>query len=193
MTKRRRETTKIALGTKTNPILQRVYVIHAKTKVTINGTLADALLGTPGETVGCHLSECCMNKNNKSVWVEHPPPILAAFTRSTAYMLIQLYKQKRAGIDGVAVKYRHNYSDIVDLNDTDPAKTIVRRNPKLAERSFTLYPPNPRKLDQPKNRPSGKTFTGRRRALVPAGALRRAETAGLLNPGVVKLLKREED
>lgn len=191
MTKPR--TTRIFTGTPEYPEYLRVKVIDAKEKLTINGTMADALMGRPGLTVGCQLSFCA--QNNADAFPH--PVIVVAVTKSTLLAVAELFNEARRNkefkkhgfrIDGLAYKYRHSLGKWVKMNDTDKAKATVKAHPELAERPFTLYPPTGPRLDQRKDRNRGNR-TGTKVPTIPAGALRRAVAAGLVNEGVAGVLE----
>ncbi len=154
-----------------------VPVRDAKTKVRINGTVADALSGAPGVTIGCHLSNAA--RNNATAFPH--ACVMVAFTRSRALAITKI----RGGQPKSCVRYEHSYKDIVELNDTDRNRDRIRQNPKLANREFVLRPP--RKCP---SRPSagGEDRTGERtgenHVRVWRGALKRAQDANLINAGL---------
>jgi hypothetical protein len=156
----------------------RVTVEDAKNVVKMPGSLIDALSGKAGATIGCHLSNCA--QRNANVF---PHAVkMASFTKSTALIITAI----KNGQPAHAVRYRHEYSELVDLNDTDKNRRKVKANPKLAERTFTLYPPQvPRSARPGQSRPGGPSLvTGEKRAVVPRGALARAQRAGLINAAI---------
>ena len=174
----RRATARIYYGDhRTQPVLYwTVKVRLAKKPVTIDGTLLDAIRGTPGSTIGCHLSNCA-HRNTDAF--EHPC-YFAAFTKTTCLVVEKITR----GQPSHAVKYRHGYGDLVEINDKKVNNRFIRRHPELAERQFVLRPPR-------KMRPLGRDHTStyaapyHKRALVPRGALKRAIDAGLVSPGLV--------
>ena len=146
----------------------------AKKDVVVNGTLKDALLGTPGQTIGCHLSHCALN--NAKLFPH--PFILASFTASTCSIVTKITN----GAPSRAVRYIHSYGKFVDLNDTDKNKDTILKNPKLANRSFVLRAPagNYRRGARHRvNTTAGKS-NGASSHVVPRGALARARKAGLV-------------
>jgi hypothetical protein len=144
----------------------------AKHDVVIDGTLADAMMGIPGDTIGCHLSKCA---TRNSAAFPHAFK-LAAFNKTTCFIMDRIAKGKPSHM----VKYRHSYGKLVDLNDKDIAKTFVREHPELVERSFVL-----RKMRTRKKVPGAHGDADRKRAgnphpVVPRGAMKRALDAGLI-------------
>lgn len=181
MTKRkavpRQKTARIYYGvSEGEPLFWRVRVTDAKGPVQMPGTLVDALTGKAGATIGCHLSNCA--KRNAEVF---PHPVkFASFIKSTAYIVTKI----KNGQATDAVRYRHSYSELVDLNDSDKNRRKVRDNPLLAERTFTLYPPQaarPHRHHGYRPPEAHEGTTGELRAVVPRGALARAQRAGLIN------------
>jgi len=153
----------------------RVPVSDAKVDVTLNGTLADALTGKPGVTIGCHLSNCATRNKN-----EFPHPVFyAVFTKTKAYIIDRW--SKRTGSPSHCVRYSHNLGLFVDLNDKDGKKKLVKQHPEIVERTFVLHPPQKRPSQS--NIEEGarkKNVTNDRRPVMPYGALRRAKEAGLI-------------
>ena len=168
----------------TAPLYWTVNVTDAKVPVKINGTLKDALQGAPGSTVGCHLSLCA--KRNKEKFPH--PFFLAAFTGSRALVVDQV----KNGKPYHAVRYIHDYGSLVELNDTDKKKSVIRAMPQLAEREFTLSVPWRQKsrpqsvVVRPRgNRPDG---VGNKKPYVSRGALKRAVAAGFISTPVAKAI-----
>lgn len=144
----------------------------AKQEVIINGTLADAMRGKPGMTIGCHLSNCAM-RNAK----EFPHPVkLVAFTRRSCFVVTKIAN----GAPAHCVRYKHTYSDLCDLNDKKVDKNdVLREHPEIVEREFMLLVP--RKKDRVKiTGPHDTTRDIAQLPKVPSGALRRARDAGLI-------------
>jgi hypothetical protein len=179
-------TTRIQYGTEKTPLSWIMKISDAKSPVTVKGTLKDALLGTPGVTIGCHLSNCAIN-NQKAF--PHPV-IFAAFSKSVCYIIKKFYRNKQGRVDGEAVRYRHELGEYVDLNDKDHSKTFIRNHPELVEREFTLYKPQRRSAQV--TYPRKGNSTGERIAVVPRGAYLRAYNAKLIDPGVKQLLDQSE-
>lgn len=174
-----RKTVRIYYGTDAVPLYWTVPVSDAKRAVKINGTLADALKGTPGQTIGCHLSNCAMSQRNKEAFGH--PVFYAAFTKRSAFII----DKWRNGAPAHAIRYHHWYGKLVDLNDTEANKQTILKNPQLAEREFVLQKPKKR-LHRAGTTPHGK-LTGERRAVVPLGALARAKKAKLITADLERI------
>jgi hypothetical protein len=172
-----------------HPLYWRVLVRDAKKPVRVNGRLFDAIKGEPGAIIGCHLSHCALR--NAEAFPH--PCLLPVFTRTTALIVSKI----KRGQPVEAVRYRHGYSELVDLNDTDITKSYVQDHPEITERSFLLSPPaarTPRSLPAPPARPKrggSSSHAGPQRG-VPKGALARAAKAGLINKGLLRLYARED-
>jgi hypothetical protein len=148
-----------------------VPIDDAVKKVLINGTLADAMTGKPGLTIGCHLSNCALRNAE-----EFPHPVkFVAFTRRSCYVIDKIKNGKPAH----AVRYKHYYSDWVDLNDKDQAKTVLNDHPEMAEREFVLH--IPLKRSSKKTGPHVSARPTEHFPHIPSGALRRARDAGLIH------------
>lgn len=188
MAKRRRtkprKNTRIYYGTGKVKLYWPVRVHDAKKDVTIDGTLMDAINGTPGETIGCHLSNCAINNSSK---FPHEC-ILPAFTKGTCHIIDKVANGKPSH----AVRYIHSYGKLVDLNDSDKTRETILQKPHLAQKSFTLRAP---RASQKKGaghmstRPTGKR-TGESTATVPRGALARARKANLVTADLERVLKK---
>jgi len=183
-----RKTMRIYYGTGKVPLYWTVKVTNAKKAVTIKGSLMDALRGTPGQTIGCHLSHCAINNAGLFPHAVY----LASFTKVGCAIV-----DKIAGGRPVhAVRYAHAYRELVDLNDTDLKKTVVINNPKLVERTFVLRPPDRvtpfvsreerrrRGWVKDKNEDDSRP----RSMKVPRGALSRARKAGLVTADLAAAL-----
>lgn len=175
---RPRKTMRIVYGTGKHRLYWTVRVSDAKKDVVVNGSLMDALRGTPGETIGCHLSNCAVRNASSFPHECH----LASFTRHTCAIVDKISN----GAPSHAVRYMHNYGDLVDLNDTDKEKKKIRENPKLAEASYILKAPrglvmlgSSHTVKGVSHKPAGKIDHSRTH-LVPRGALLRARRAGLV-------------
>ena len=186
-----RPTTRVQYGTGKVPLYWTVNVTDAKKDVTIDGTLMDALLGTPGETIGCHLSNCAKANADR---FPHPF-IVAGFTKSTCIVITKI----TGGAPSHGKRYVHSYGTLVDLNDTDKTRRMVQATPKLAERQFILRAPagTARKgarhartvpRDERKQRGWNEKGTGEKRPAVPRGALARARKAGLVTADLANAL-----
>jgi hypothetical protein len=148
-----------------------VAVTDARRDVTINGTLADAMAGRPGTTIGCHLSKCTMR--NAPAF---PHAVkFASFTKTTALIVDRISK----GTPVHAVRYGHSCGHLVDLNDKDASKGFVRAHPELVERTFVLRMPKKRRVAG-SHGGTGEHAVGEKRSMVARGALRRAQEAGLI-------------
>jgi hypothetical protein len=176
-TAKQRKRVRIYYAIKPTPLWWMVIAKAAKQVVTLNGSLVDAIRGTPGHTIGCHLSNCA--KRNQGAFPH--PCLLAAFTRSTAYIITKI----RAGKPVEAIKYRHSYGRLVDMNDRKVDNKFIHSHPELSERTFTLRPP--RKGKQQGGGGDTGTSGYSKKAFVPVGAMRRALTAGLIDRGLVQM------
>ena len=166
----------IRLGTTPDgdPIFWACPVSDAKEPITMDGTLADALAGKPGLTIGCHLSNCA-TRNAQSF----PHPVIyAVFTKSKAYIIDRWNKSN--GRPAHCVRYAHSLGRFVDLNDKDGKKKLIRKYPEIVERTFVLHPPRKRPSQSETSVGHSKNITNERRPVVPYGALRRAKEAGLI-------------
>ncbi len=152
------------------PVFWRVKIEEGRHIVRINGAVEDAVKGKPGVTIGCHLSNCA--KRNARAFPH--PCLMASFTKSRVIVVTRI----KNGVPTHGVRYVHEYSDLVELNDTDFEKEYVKKHPELVERQFTLYPPGPRK----KRGESGNHDhdDGSKKSSTPRGALARAIDAGLV-------------
>lgn len=162
------------------PLYWRVKVTDAKKSVKLNGTLADALAGVPGVTIGCHLSNCA--SRNKSVF-DHPV-IIASFTRGVCLIVDKV----KDGRPVHAVRYYHKYANLVDLNDTDKTKEIIRSRPELSECTFLLQ--KPWKSTTHGGPGAHDHGHGKKRNRLPSGSLGRAVRAGLISKPVAEALSR---
>lgn len=159
-----------------------VKVSDARQPVVIKGTVADALRGTPGETIGCHLSNCAL-RNSKAF----PHPVeLVAFTKTAAYAVDRFSNGQAVH----AVRYKHDYKDWVELNDKDKGKTVIREHPEWAEREFVLKVPRRHPSMAGSGRRGTDRDTGTRKPYVPKGALARAQAAGLVTASLGRAMKR---
>jgi len=148
-----------------------IRVTNATKPVALNGTVAHAMAGKGGVSIGCHLSN--MAAANKSAF---PHPVMyVSFTKTTALAITKITKGKPAH----CVRYRHNYGRYVDLNDSDPSKRVIKEHPELFNRRFTL---RPYKESQAHWREEyGRRETGRRSKMQMAkGELARMKKAGLV-------------
>lgn len=182
MAKHRSRTARIYYGPdkKETSMYWTVKVTPAKKPVTINGTVEHALRAFPGVTIGCALSFAAADS---AASVGHPVHI-ASFSRSRALLVDKLDK---AGQPTHAVLYAHNYKHITDWNDRDLLKRMVKDDPSVVERPFTLHAP---RKSPPSGRGAGRTpaaergKSGRAQAFLPRGALARAVKAGRIGKGV---------
>lgn len=149
-----------------------VPVRDAQFEVSIDGSLADAMAGKPGTTIGCHLSITAMRNADAFA---HPVK-LASFTKTAAVIISRIDKGKPSE----AVRYKHSYGRLVDLNDKDASKTYIKMHPGLAERSFVLRPPTKGKSKPGTHNHGDRKPRHQRQFLVPYGAMKRAQDAGLI-------------
>ena len=171
-----RKTTRLyyGLNERTGDRLYWVLKVKNATKpVKLNGTVLDAMKGKPGLSIGCHLSETATS--NKARFPH--PVVYVSFTKTVALVVTKI----KNGAPTDCVRYRHNYSAYVDLNDKDPTKVTVGAHPQLFNRQFTLSPY--KTSNQPPHwKPEyGRTETGKRNGLgMMKGELRRLRDAGLV-------------
>lgn len=158
------------------PLYWIVRVTDARHVVEMNGSLADAILGTPGSTIGCHLSNCA--KRNAKVF-PHPCKV-AAFTKTSCLIVTEV----KNGSPTKAVKYAHSYGDLVELNDKDHGKNHIKAHPELAEKVFRLRLP-PKDHGKSTWKHTRRAEGAPRRTKIPHGALKRAIDAGLVSPGLL--------
>jgi hypothetical protein len=146
-------------------------VRNATKAVKLNGTVEDAMTGGAGVSIGCHLSNTA--KTNKQNFGH--PAFYISFTKSVALVVTKITNGKPSH----CIRYRHAYGNYVDLNDTDPSKSIIKKHPELFERQFTLgaYKESKRHW-----RPEyGRRETGQRsRFQMAKGELARMKKAGLV-------------
>lgn len=178
-----RKTMRIYYGTGKVKLYWTVRVHDAKKDVEMEGTLWDAINGTPGETIGCQLSNCTLNNATK---FPHPC-ILPSFTKDVCAIIDRVVD----GAPSHAVRYVHGYGDIVELNDTDKTKQKIRQNPGLAERTFVLRAPRGNKKKGAVRRTNTTTGnnSGVKSPLVPRGALARARKANLVTADLERVLR----
>lgn len=185
--KRRRpkKTARIHYGPESDPtsLYWTVIVRDATRAVKVNGNLADAMSGTPGTTIGCHLSRCV--KRNHLAFGH--ACYLAAFTQTTCLIVTRVKNGKPTH----AIRYAHSCGDLVNLNDKDPRKVYLKEHPEIAARSFTLRPPTQQKQRRGSPPQHMRTVNpeakGTKSAAVPKGALKRAIDAGLITSGLEHL------
>ena len=129
-----RKTTRLYYGlSKTGkPLYWTLKVKNATRPVKFKSTVEEAMKGRAGSTIGCHLSLAAMkDKDTFDFPVEY-----VAFTRTGALAVTKVVN----GSPSHCVRYRHNYSKYVDLNDKDPTKKVVKEHPELFNRNFILHP-----------------------------------------------------
>jgi len=166
------------------PLYWRVRVRNATRPVIVKNSLADAMAGTPGTTIGCHLSRCAQH-NPKAF--DHPV-LLAAFSQTAAIILTDIVN----GAPSAGIKYGHRVGRFVTLNDKDPKKLYLREHPEIAEVDFTLYPPKKLKKEfGAKPRYKDNAREGDKSFVVPRGALKRAIDARLILPGLESAITDE--
>lgn len=147
----------------------------AKGNVEIDGSLLDAIMGNPGKTIGCHLSNCAMSNKR-----QFPHPCYyASFVRSVAYIVDKIDPATGEALH--CVRYEHRLSHLLDLNDTDKGKELVKKHPEIAVRSFTLYKPYKVKRSAATGRRSqARPSNHHPKRWIPSGAQARAKRAGLI-------------
>jgi len=172
-----RKTTRLYYGmTNTGEALYWVMKVKNATKtVALNGTVLDAMKGEAGLSIGCHLSQ--MAERNKALFGH--PALYISFTKSVALVITKIAGGKPTN----CVRYRHNYSKYVDLNDKDPSKKVVKEHPELFERQFTLLP---YKTQENHWKPEyGRKETGQRSKFrTMSGEIARLRKAGLVLQGL---------
>ncbi len=180
-TKRRprkaRKTARIYYGMSADgPLYWVVKVTDAKETVHIKSTIADALLGKPGTTIGCHLSQCA--KRNAAAF---PHAVkLASFTKASCLIIDQI----KNGRPIHAWRYFHLLGPLVDLNDKDKLKRRIKANPALVERTIALYHPYQYETSDRKITSKGTKYPKgdySKVSKVPKGAMARAINANLIN------------
>lgn len=155
-----------------------VIIKKSKKTVYLKGSMLDALLGMPGIPANCTLSEC--SKRQREAF---PHKIIyPSFTGSRAVFI----DEWRNGKAYSAVEYTHKLGDLVNLNDVDKEKKFIKDHPELIERELVLYKTeveSPR-VHTGKSGASGAKYPlghpKSQRVMVPRGALKRAEKAGLI-------------
>jgi len=175
---------RIFYGTGKVKLYWTVRVTDAKKNVVVEGKLMDALRGTPGQTIGCHLSHCAVRNSAR---FPHEC-ILASFTKGTCAIVDKVAN----GAPSHCYRYLHSYAHLVELNDTDRERAKIMADPSLAERSFLLRAPvgAMRKGWRKRgNKPEGK-HDGTRASVVPRGALARARKAGLVTADLANALNQ---
>lgn len=165
------------------PMYWTPKVTDAKKSVQIGSTLADALRGVPGCTVGCHISNTTTRNADK-----FPHAVLLVAVTKNSMLIVDQFKNGEAFH---AWRYVHRMGKLVDLNDTDKTKRVIRAMPRLAERMFTLYAP----YKNPPRTVGGNTggnignVVGPKSPRVVKGALRRAVKAGLVSAPIADALQ----
>lgn len=184
--RRKRLTVRIYYGVNKYNVKEHFYwtvpATLAKKDVVMRGTMADALAGEPGLTIGCHLSNVA--KNNRNAFPHNF--LMAAFIKSRAAVVDKVAGGKPAH----CWLYEHSAGDWVDLNDEDKSKNIVKLHPELEGKEFVLRAPRKR---APGSGGGNKTALQPKRGANEAfrlarGALGRAEKAGLIDRGMKSVL-----
>lgn len=185
--RRRHQTARIYYGPegRETSMYWTVSVTDAKKMVAINGTTMAALRAHRGVTIGCALSMAGMDS------AEHfgHEVYLISVTKSTLLAVDRLHKD---GSPAHAVRYGHNYGDIVDMNDSGKLKQMVKERPEIMERSFSLKPPRKRPTG-PHNVPGNQARGGstpKRTYTHHQGALDRAVKAGRISPSAAEQMSR---
>lgn len=157
-----------------------VKAVHATQRVSIDGTVLDALKGERGTTIGCAISNMAMR-----AW-----PHKVYFVQVTARTLAVVTEIDKNGQPKKAVIYQHNYRHITDANDKGTLKKMVEEQPRLMEKSFTFYPPlsmahKTRGTGTPRGTP--KTNSGNSKVL--RGSALRAFKAGFISRPVMAIVE----
>ena len=181
--RRPKKTARIYYGPDTDPksLWWTVIVRDAVRAVKVNGSLADAMAGTPGTTIGCHLSRCV--KRHHALFGH--ACFFASFTQTTCLIVTRIKNGKPTH----AVRYGHSCGDLVELNDKDPSKSYLKEHPEIAERSFYLRPPTthkPQRGTHTRQINPSKVGTKSQHSMFQ-GALKRAVDAGLISRGMEHL------
>jgi hypothetical protein len=190
---KRRNTITINGGTARYPILLRLLTTDATKRAFIKGSLVAkaAQEALPGEEAHCSFSIAGMS--DSSVF-DHPVADMATHL-SRAYVVTVFYEQRDSrGIDGECVKYAHNLERFVRMNDKGTLKDYIKEHPEFVHRTFELFPPPPPQT-APANRNRGarpKQKHRSHRPQLPAGSLRRARIANLVNERTYQRLQKEE-
>ena len=168
-------------------LFYQVYVTDAKESIKIKGSSLHAMLGVPNQSVGCTLSNC--GYANKEVF-PHPVVYMPSFSAAACLVPDEI----RDGQLYHAVRYEHDYGNLVDMNDKGAIQEYVRQHPEVMEREFTLRAPK-RKQKQSK-KASGKHHPPtapipESAHKIPRGSLRRAVASGMLPKGIEQSLMDE--
>lgn len=190
-TRRKRRITLGVPGSKT-ALSYMVKSRPAKKAVKINGAIEHALRGAAGVTIGCAFSNCILD--NAAAF---PHPVLFAAVSKCKVLVVS--KVDRNGHPTEAVEYQHPYGHITDANDTGALKEMVREQPAVMSRPFTLGRPAKRH-DKPwatraaaqrkrireneKHSTTAGTSAAQGAAVAAHGAMKRAVKAGLIQPDV---------
>jgi hypothetical protein len=182
---RRKHTAKIYYGPDHAPLslYWKVRVIDAAQEVKITGSLIDAVMGRKGVTVGCHLSNCAM----RNAGAFPHKCMVASFTRTTALIVTEV----RKGSPSKAIRYKHGYAKIVDLNDRNYTKIFAKQHPEYFENQpFVLSPPRKTRAAPKASIPGHAPIkaSGRNIYRIPRGALNRAQKAGLVSYEIINSL-----
>jgi hypothetical protein len=134
--------------------------------------------GKAGDPINCHMSETA--KRNKAAF---PHPVFAVVFRKTSALVITKIKD---GQPSECVRYSHDYSRYVKMNDTDPSRKIVKAHPEIFNRVFTLGPYhaskfNPDRVISEKSEGGGKGKRASRVFKMDKGELGRMKDAGLIH------------
>jgi hypothetical protein len=154
-------------------------VKNATKPVILNGTVADAMAGGAGTSIGCHLSNTA--RANKDAFSH--PALYISFTKSVALVVTNIVNGKPSH----CIRYRHSYGKYVDLNDADPTKAVVKAHPELFNRRFTLgvYKDTPKGKKHHWKPEYGRQETGARsKQQMARGELARMHKARLVIPNL---------
>lgn len=186
-TRKKRRTVILYAGPDRNPALikYRCTVKRALKAVRLLGEVSLVQKAKCGKPIGCYYSE--LSKFRKD---DFPHPVrLAYFTASRAYIVDTVDK---LGHPKTVIEYRHDEGRHTDMNDTGALKRMTKGELALfGERHINLYPLQRARMSPTGHKPSGphnvslEMHTG---LIIPRGARRRFETAGLISREVVDQL-----
>jgi len=159
----------------------KVKCKNATKDVTIKGKQLHALNGKAGFTIGCHISNCAMDEENKKAFDPHRV-LIASVSKSRLVIVTDIEGDSAHG-----VLYEHDYGKFVDMNDNKKDNKYIQAHPDFFERDFRFKAPRRRTKD---TRGTHEKKAGpARKAVVPLGALRRAVKAGLVSQPVAEALE----
>lgn len=158
-------------------------VVDGKADVLVNGNAGHALRASRGKTIGCAIS--LMAYENKTLFPHEV--LLVHVTASRLYIVDKVNAQNQPCH---CVRYEHSYGHVTECNDAGTLKEMVKENPALMERSFTIRVP---RVGKPRGPHSTKravtTNVGARRGGVTRGAMHRAMAAGFITLEAARQLR----